>query len=119
MLRESANRLTALIVGACFLIIGALGFTANPTDWLFGILSVNVAANVLHLGVGVLLIAVAFSPRAPLLDAIAGTLLLALGIAGLFIITTPANVIAVNGAANLLHFASAAVLLAVGLGARR
>ena len=118
-MRNSPSRIVALVLGGAYLVIGALGFTANPTDWLFGILSVNVAANVLHLGVGVLLIAVAFSPRAPLLDAIAGTLLLALGIAGLFIITTPANVIAVNGAANLLHFASAAVLLAVGLGARR
>ena len=86
---------------------------------LFGILSVNPAANVLHLVIGAALVGVAFTQRAPLLDAIAGTLLLALGIAGLFIITTPFNVIAVNGAANLLHFASAAVLLAVGLGARR
>ena len=118
-MRSSPSRIVALVLGGAYLLVGALGFTASPDAWLFGVLSVNLAANVLHLAVGVLLVAIAFSPRAPLLDAIAGTLLLALGIAGLFIITTPLNVIAVNGAANLLHFASAAVLLAVGLGARR
>jgi len=116
---RSPSRITALAVGGVLLVVGALGFTANAQDWLFGILSVNPAQNVLHLVVGAALVAVAFVGRAPLLAALIGTLLLAIGIAGLFIINTPVNVIAVNGAANLLHFASAAVLLAVGLGARR
>ena len=118
-MRSSPSRIVALVLGGAYLLVGALGFAGSPTAWLFGILSVNPAANVLHLVLGAALVAIAFSTRAPLLDAIVGTLLLALGITGLFIITTPANVIAVNGAANLLHFASAAVLLAVGLGARR
>lgn len=118
-MRNSPSRIVALVLGGAYLLIGAIGFTASAEAWLFGILSVNPAANVLHLVIGAALVGVAFTQRAPLLDAIAGTLLLALGIAGLFIITTPFNVIAVNGAANLLHFASAAVLLAVGLGARR
>lgn len=116
---ESPSRIVALVLGGAYVLVGAIGFTASPEEWLLGILSVNVAANLLHLVIGGLLVGIAFTARAALLDAIMGTLLLALGIAGLFIITTPANVIAVNGAANLLHFASAAVLLAVGLGARR
>ena len=116
---SSPSRVVALALGIGYLLVGALGFTANSTDWFLGILSVNPAANVLHLVTGAVLVAISFSRHAPLLDAIVGTLLLALGIAGLFIIATPFNVLAVNGAANLLHFASAAVLLAVGLGARR
>jgi hypothetical protein len=118
-MRSSPSRVVALVLGAAFLLVGALGFTADAEAWLFGILSVNTVQNVLHLVIGAVLIAVAFSSRAPLLTAILGTVLLALGIAGLFIINTEFNIIAVNGAANLLHFASAAVLLGVGLGARR
>ncbi len=116
---SSPSRVTALVLGGVLVIVGALGFAADDVHWLFGILSVNAAQNVLHLVVGAALVAIAFAPRAPLLVSLVGTLLLAFGIAGLFIINTPYNVVAVNGAANLLHFASAAVLLAVGLGARR
>ena len=41
------------------------------------------------------------------------------GLGGLFLSSTPQNVIAVNAAANLVHFTAAAVLLAVGLGTDR
>ena len=115
---RSPSRVVSLAVGGVLLLVGALGFTASAENWLFGILSVNPMQNVLHLVIGAALIASGFSKHAPLLAALIGTVLLAVGIAGLLIISTPFNVIAVNGAANLLHFASAAVLLAVGLGAR-
>jgi hypothetical protein len=116
---SSPSRIVALLLGLVLLAVGALGFTADSESWLFGALSVNLAQNVLHLVIGVVLIALSFTTLAVLGDAIIGTVLLVIGIAGLFIISTPSNVIAVNGAANLLHFASAAVLLAVGLGAKR
>lgn len=118
-MRSSPSRVVALVVGAVFMLVGALGFTANDQAWLFGILSVNPLQNALHLALGAILVAIAFTAKAPLFAAVMGTVLLALGIAGLFIISTEFNLIAVNGAANLLHFASAAVLLSVGLGARR
>jgi hypothetical protein len=116
---SSPSRITALALGGLLIIVGALGFTASEKNWLFGVLSVTTAQNLLHLAVGAALIAIAFSPRAPLLTAITGTVLLAVGIAGLFAVGSPANLLGVNGAANLLHFLCAAVLLAVGLGARR
>jgi hypothetical protein len=50
---------------------------------------------------------------------VVGAVFLVLGIAGLFVIGSPVNVLALNGADNVLHFASAVVLLAVGLGADR
>jgi len=117
-MRSSPSRITSLVIGGVLVLVGALGFTASAENWLFGILSVNPMQNVLHLVIGAALVASSFSKRAPLLASLVGTLLLVIGIAGLLIISTPFNVIAVNGAANLLHFASAAVLLAVGLGAR-
>lgn len=116
---RSPSRITAIAVGGLFVVVGALGFTADDKSWLFGILSVNPLQNLLHLVIGAALIAIGLGRYAPMGTAIVGTLLLAIGIAGLFIISTPANIIAVNGAANLLHFMAAAVLLAVGLGARR
>jgi hypothetical protein len=50
-------------------------------------------------------------------NTIVGAAYLLLGLVGLFILESAANILALNGADNVLHFASAAVLLAVGLGA--
>ena len=49
----------------------------------------------------------------------AGTVLLLLGLFGLFAVGTPANLLALNGATNLLHFAASSALLATGLGAAK
>jgi hypothetical protein len=48
-----------------------------------------------------------------------GTVLLLLGLFGLFVVGTPANLPALNGAGNVLHFAASSALLATGLGAAR
>jgi len=129
MLRQSANRVTALVVGACYLILGALGFTVSTAfsfshpvgAQLFGVVSVNSLQNVAHLVIGAALVAAALLGRTParLATRGIGTLLLLFGIAGLFLSSTDYNVFAVNAAANLLHFASSATLLAVGLGTDR
>lgn len=122
----SPNRIVALVVGLGYLAFGALsfgvtinvGFFDPDGFWLADVLAVNSAQNVLHLAIGAALVAFGFTRWAAQANAIVGTVLLAVGIAGLFLIATPANVIAVNGAANLLHFATSAGLLVVGLGAR-
>ena len=124
---RSPSRIVALVLGAGFVLLGALSFIATAgmpfTDpegiWLLDILAVNPAQNVLHLVLGVALIGIAFTRVAPVADSIVGALLVGVGIHGLFTAATPLNIFAANGAANLLHFAAAAVLLAVGLGARR
>src|SRR3712207_2292291 len=56
-----------------------------------------------------------------LLGVIFGAVYLLVGLIGLFIASpdNPANTLALNAADNVLHFASAIVLLAVGLGAER
>ena len=113
-MRSSPNRVVGLVVGAAFIVLGAVGFFVNP----LATMSVNPVQNALHLLVGAALLTCALVGGSPPCNAIVGTFLLAVGIAGLFIISSDINVLAVNGAANLLHFASAACLLAVGLGAR-
>lgn len=126
---RSVNRITAGVFGLVYLLVGALGFTVTAaipfTDpvgvLLFQTLSLNSLQNVVHLVLGAVLVAAALIGRttARLVTRILGTLLLALGIAGLFISSTAGNLLAVNAAANLLHFASSATLLAVGLGTDR
>lgn len=125
----SANRITALVVGAAFLALGAVGLSVSlalpftdPTGvLLLSTVSVNSLQDVIHLAIGALLVGAAIAGRTParLTTRVLGTTLLVLGIAGLFLSSTEYNVIAVNAAANLVHFASAATLLAVGLGTDR
>jgi hypothetical protein len=46
-----------------------------------------------------------------------GAVYLLVGILGLFLVGSEANILALNSADNVLHFASAVVLLGIGLSA--
>jgi hypothetical protein len=48
-------------------------------------------------------------------NTLVGGVYLVVGLLGLFLVGSGANILALNGADNVLHFASAALLLAVGL----
>jgi hypothetical protein len=82
---------------------------------------VNGLHNVVHIafGAALLLAGVAGAPAAKTANGAAGAAFLVLGLVGLFIVGTPYNVLAINGADNVLHFGTSVVLLAVGLGAER
>ncbi|WP_165063159.1 DUF4383 domain-containing protein [Marisediminicola senii] len=124
---RSPNRLLATVFGAVYLLVGLLGFTVTggvgmfSTDGglLLGLFEVNVFHNVAHLVIGAALLIAGLStvPAARATNLTIGAAYLLLGIVGLFIIESAANILAINAADNVLHFASAAVLLAVGLGA--
>ena len=124
---KSPNRVIGLIFGAIFIVIGLVGFTATTGveffatngGLLIGLFEVNLAHNLLHLVIGAaLFIAALASPTiSALVNAGSGAVFLLLGLAGLFLVDSPYNFLALNVADNVLHFASAAVLLAVGLGA--
>lgn len=126
---KSPNRLLALVFGAVYLLIGILGFTITTgTDFaatdgplLLGIFEVNPLHNVVHLaiGAGLLIAGLASVRAAKAANTTVGAVYLLVGVLGLFIIGSPLNILALNSADNVLHFASAAVLLAVGLGAER
>jgi hypothetical protein len=123
------NRLLATIVGAGYILVGLLGLIVtlgNPPfdpvgSLLLGTISINTGHSLIHVLLGAaLLIAGMTTPEAArTVNTAAGTFCLALGIAGLFLAGSTVNVLAVNAAGNVLHFGSAVVLLAVGLGAAK
>jgi hypothetical protein len=128
-MRTSPNRLVAVIFGAVYLVVGALGFAvtggvsflATHGGMLLGIFMVNPFHNVAHLLIGAaLLVSGLVSLRAAkVTNTVIGAAYLLLGIVGFFLVGTAANVLALNTFDHFLHLASAIVLLAVGLAAER
>lgn len=128
-MRTSSNRLLAAVLGLGYLAIGAAGFSvtadvrffAAPGGLLFGVFEVNPLHDVVHLVIGAALLLAGLSGVRPArtVNAVVGTICLLLGLVGLFIVGTGLNVLALNGADNVLHFGSAVLLLAVGVGAER
>ena len=126
---SSPNRLVAVIFGAVYIVVGALGFAvtggvsflATQGGMLLGIFMVNPLHNVAHLLIGaVLLVAGLVSTRAAKgANTTIGAAYLLLGIVGFFLVGTAANILALNTFDHFLHLASALLLLALGLGAER
>lgn len=122
---SSPNRLLGSIVGALFVLFGAVGFTVSvgvfdqPGELLLGVFTLNGAQNALHIliGAALLLAAVSSTRAAKKANSVIGAFCLVLGLAGLFLIGSAVNVLAINVADNVVHFAAAVVLLAAGLGA--
>lgn len=124
---QSPNRLIAVIFGAVYLAIGALGFVytagvgvfATDGGFILGIFEVNPFHNIAHLLIGAaLLIAGLTSVRtAKGVNISVGGAYLLLGVVGLFLVGTGVNILALNAADNVLHFTSAILLLGVGLAA--
>lgn len=122
---SSPNRLLGSIVGALFVLFGVVGFTVSvgvfdqPGELLLGVFTLNGAQNALHIliGAALLLAAVSSTRAAKKANAVIGAFCLVLGLAGLFLIGSAVNVLAINVADNVVHFAAAVVLLAAGLGA--
>lgn len=123
-MRTSPNRLIATIFGAVYLLVGLLGFavtsgvgflaTEGP---LLIIFAVNPLHNVIHLAIGAALLAAGLKsvPASRSVNTTVGAVYLLVGIVGLFLLNTSLNIIALNGADNVLHLASAVLLLGVGL----
>ena len=128
-MRTSPNRLIAAVIGALSLLGGVaglfvttgVGVVDQPARLLLGVFSINPAAALLDILLAAALLVAGLSTvaAAKIATTIVGTVFLVLGLAGLFVIGTGFNVLALNGADNVLHFASAVLLLAVGLGAER
>lgn len=124
---RSPNRLLGVIVGGLYAVAGALGFIVTPGvdviaphgGLLLGLLEVNPLHNVVHIviGIGLVIGGISRVRTAALVNSIAGAIFLVLGLAGLFLVGSASNVLAINVADNVLHFATAALLLAAGLGA--
>jgi hypothetical protein len=125
---RSPNRMIAATLGVGYLLLGGLAFGATagldfaaPGAPFLGVLLVNGLQNTVHLVLGAALLAFAFVsvPAARVANRVAGTVLLLLGLVGLFLASGPFNVLAINAADNVLHFGSSVLLLAAGLGAEQ
>lgn len=123
---QSPNRLVGTIFGVVYLLVGLAGFVvtggvsfaATEGEPLI-VFDVNPLHNIVHLLIGAaLLIAARSSVRAAKgMNTTIGAVYLLVGILGLFLVGSSANILALNGADNVLHFASAILLLGVGLAA--
>jgi Domain of unknown function (DUF4383) len=123
-MRTSPNRLLATVFGAVYLLVGVLGFFVTSGIGFFAtegrnliIFEVNPLHNIIHLAIGaaLLLSGLGSVQAAKATNSTIGAVYLLVGIVGLFLAGSSLNIIALNGADNVLHLASALVLLAVGL----
>lgn len=123
------NRLFAVGTGAAFLLLGAAGFVVSfgtpPLDPVGVPLIAYFTANPLHsvvtMAIGTVLLVAGLRSLAAArpVNAVMGTALLLFGIAGLYLIGTPANVLALTASDVLVNFAAASLLLPASLGADR
>ena len=120
----SPNRVVGALLGVVFLLVGVVGFIITGFSGFAGtqgeeliVFEVNPLHNIVHLGVGAVLLLAAWrgAKTAAGANLLIGLVYGAVGIAGFFAIDTAANIIALNQADNWLHIASAAVLVGVGL----
>ena len=123
-MRKSPNRLVATVFGAVYLLVGLVGFAVTSGAGFFSteganliIFEVNPLHNVIHLAIGAALLyaGVKDIQLARTVNTAVGAVYLLVGIVGLFLLSSPLNIIALNGADNVLHLASAVLLLGVGL----
>ncbi len=122
---RSPNQLLGMVFGVVYLLVGlvgflvtnGVGFVARDGRALLGLFELNPLHNIVHLLVGALLLfgATRGPATAKAVNTLVGAVYLVVGILGLFILQTGANILALNGADNVLHLASAALLLGVGL----
>jgi hypothetical protein len=112
-------RLFALVIGVVFLLVGVLGFLLNPSGGeLLGIFAVNVVHNLIHVVVGVLGIAAAYTGRSRLFAQGLGVVYLLVGVLGLIPGLAPdgmlLGLVHINMADNILHLVVGALSALVG-----
>jgi hypothetical protein len=121
---RSVNRLVGFGFGAVYLLVGLVGFAitsgvgfahTHGKDLIF--FELNPLHNIVHVAIGLLLGLAAYrgTATAAAANTVVGGVYLAVGILGLFLTDSSANILAVNHPDNALHLATALVLLGVGL----
>ena len=126
---RSVNGIVALVFGAVFVLVGLAGFLVSgghpavgtSGGALLGLFQVNVLHNLVHLAIGVVMIAFALrgDVAARNVNRAVGVLYLALFVIGLFLVGTELNLVALNGQDNILHLVLGVVLAGIGFGADR
>jgi hypothetical protein len=121
------NKLLGGVFGGVYVLIGLVGFLVSSGVGFAAtegknliIFEINPLHNVVHLLVGALLI-YGFSrgeKGAAAINMLVGGVYLVVGVIGLFILGASANILALNGADNVLHLLSAVLLVGVPLATR-
>jgi hypothetical protein len=117
-----------LTLGIVYLAVGALGFTVtdgvgfadNTGDKLLGIFEVNPLHNIVHLAIGLALVAAYMAGRRAVVTMagiIAATYLL-VGVVGPFL-DGEANILALNGPDHALHIGTGLVLAVTAVAGAR
>ena len=127
--RHQANRGTAAVIGVLLVLFGlaavqvGLGhpFAGRQGGRVMGLFGANLLSSVVHLLLGVVLLAAAAAgtARARTANRVVGGACLLLALYGLAAETTDGDLLAVQGGTNDLHLLRALVLVAVGVLADR
>lgn len=120
---RTINQTVALVFGAVYALVGLAGFLVTGDVPFAGedgdplvVFDVNGLHNLVHLLIGVALIAASRRlDTARGANLAIGVTYVALGVLGPFINDTAVDVIGLNGADHVLHLVSGAVLAAVAL----
>lgn len=110
----------AMVFGVVFVLVGLLGFVANPIVGEMGIFETDLLHNLVHLAFGAILLAVAMkSPmQAPLWLLILGVVYLILALVGFFVAGEDEmllGLVRANTADHWLHVVLGVVLVGAGL----
>lgn len=122
----SINQRFGYVFGAVYLAVGLLGFAvtggvgfaSSEGALLLGIFELNPLHNLVHLavGAGFLGSAAAGVRVSQAVNAAIGAVYLVVGLLGIALVSQPAlNILAINVADNVLHLASGALALGIGL----
>ncbi len=124
MSKLSMNQKFGYLFGAIYLLVGLVGFAvtsgvdfaAKVSDKKLIIFALNPLHNVVHIAIGLLLLAGArAATSARMVNILIGAVYLLVGIVGLFIAnsTKSANILALNQPDNALHIATAVLALGI------
>lgn len=122
---RSTNRMIATGLGAVYVAVGLIGFAVTTSTGfaatqgksLLGIFELNPLHNVVHLLIGAALVIAGTKSVAAArgMNGFIGAAYFVVGIAGLFVVNTTLNILALNSADHVLHFGSAIVLMGTAL----
>ena len=122
---RSINSTVALVFGVVYALVGVVGFFVSGDVPFAGeqgdpliLFDVNGLHNIVHLLIGVALIAAAKrTDSARAANVAIGATYVVLGVLGPVINDSPVDVIGLNGPDHLLHLVSGIALLGIGLAA--
>lgn len=121
---RSWNRIFGWAFGVVYIVVGLVGFLVTRNvgftatqGKLLVVFAINPLHNLVHIAVGALLVIGATSgvQGARLVNGIVGAVYLLVGIVGIFLVNSSANIIALNHPDNILHLVTAVIALGIAL----